>query len=96
MRLGANMKQLKMFAPCSERCMLCGVFFVPLSKDIIRSWEDDFHREADWLAPQGWAVDRIYRENLKYCSPACVDKAEENARARLVEKAWERASRKYR
>ena len=90
------MRQLKLFAANQSACRMCRVQFVPLHRDVIQEWERDFAREQDWLAPQSWAVDRVYQENLAFCSPDCEGDYEAHMRDVVIQEVKERLRRKYR
>jgi hypothetical protein len=67
------MRQLKMFAPAQCKCMECRSFFVPWSKDVVALWVAELSQEEDWLYDEGWANDRVYKENLKCCGNQCME-----------------------
>jgi hypothetical protein len=95
-RTGVDMRQLKMFAPSQQKCVFCQEKFVPIAVDVIRLWEQGFAEEHGLFEPVNWAVDRVYQENLKYCSPECATASELAAVAAMKEIVREQLRRKYR
>ena len=88
--------QLKMFAPKQHMCTFCGVEFVPLSKDTVRMWAQEFQMDRAWLDSSNWAIERMHQENLKYCSPTCVELMDEMKRISIREEIRQSLMRKYR
>jgi len=64
-----------MFARSQVNCLECRRTYVPLAKDIIRNWNREYLFEPDWLHDHEWAIDRVYQDNCKFCSPECLEKS---------------------
>jgi len=96
MKVGVDMKQLKMFSPSQQKCCVCGAAFVPFSRDMVAIWHSQLDLEPDWLYDQKWARDRVYREMQMTCSPGHAEAYAQAAHALAIQEAWERMSRKYR
>jgi hypothetical protein len=90
------MKQLKLLAPIQVGCVECRQSFVPCSKDLIRSWEREFNRDAEWLHDIDWAIDRVYQDNLHYCSPECMEKSHVRQAVFELERTRHKSRGKYR
>jgi len=85
-----------MFAPSQQKCAVCGVRFVPFSRDMVTIWDGELEHEPDWLASRKWAKDRVYREMQLTCSADHAVIMEQQVRELQTQEAWERYSRKYR
>lgn len=89
-------RQAHMFASSQQHCLNCAQSFLPFSKDMIRVWDMDLQEEEDWLTSRNWAIDRLYQDNLKYCSPNCIEAAYLRHQTFLIAENWEKLKRKYR
>jgi len=69
------MRQLKMFAPLQPICLECRCQFVPFHRDAILLWSQEEPLIDDWLSSTNWAADRVYQQNVRYCSAECAQTA---------------------
>jgi len=90
------MRQQKLLADGQQICVECGVKFVPFHRDLIRSWNGELPPQDDWLHSVEWASDNIYKENLRYCSPVCIELSEAKRVAIEIQEHWHRFSHRYR
>jgi len=93
--VGLN-RQILMFAPVQNKCVMCDQQFIPFSKHMVRLWDQDLQFREDWLSDRHWAIDRIYHENLQTCCPACYFALIVKRKAQDIQDHWERLNRKYR
>jgi len=56
-------------------CLECHTPYVPLAKDIIQDWNRQDNPSEDWLTDTAWAVDRVFQDHCKFCSPECLEKS---------------------
>lgn len=87
-------RQLSMLAASQSTCLECRVRFVGLSKDAIKLWAD----ELDWLDVPAvhWAGDRVYQQNIRFCSPECARDHEAREVALEIERIRAKNYGKYR
>jgi hypothetical protein len=87
---------MEMFAEGKRVCSECGTKFVPFAKDVFKMWDQELMLEDDWLHSANWAINRVYADNLHFCSPECIETDRIKRHALEIQEAWNRLNRKYR
>lgn len=89
-------KQQTWLAPRQVKCLECGTTFVPVSKYTIRQLDKEDTVERDWLTSHEWAIDRVYQENLLFCTVECLEKSYLRQLSFEIERIQHKHSGKYR